>query len=101
MRAAISVSDYEAAERELYVADARRAWRRHATLFAAAVVVVALGVPTGNVPWLAYVVVALWAVVLASHYYGWVRHGDERIREQQTRVEWRAGRENEQLVPRG
>lgn len=99
MRAPISVSDYEAAERELYAADARKAWRRHAAVFAVGVVALILAATTGNVPWLVYFVVSLWAVMLATHYYGWVRHGDERIREQQTRIEWRAGRANEHLVP--
>jgi hypothetical protein len=43
---------------------------------------------------------SLWAVALGVYYRRWVRHGDERIREQQFRVEWRAGRSTERLTPR-
>lgn len=102
MKARISVNDYEAAERDLFLAHARRVWRRHALVFAVALlalILVAIG--PGGVSWLAYLVVSAWAVVLAVHYRGWVRYGETRIREQQVRIEWRAGRSNEHLVPRG
>jgi hypothetical protein len=101
MRATISVDAYEAAERDLFLAQARRIWRRHAAVFTVAVLALILAeVQSGSVSWLGYLIVSLWAVAVAVHYRGWVRHGDERIREQQTRIEWRAGRSNEQLVPR-
>jgi fatty acid desaturase len=101
MNARISLNDYEAVERDLFVARARTIWRRHALVFAAAIslwILVALGL--GGFTWLGLLVVSLWAVVLAVHYNGRVRHSDERIRAQQGRVEWRAGRSSEHLVPR-
>ena len=102
MRAKISMDAYEAAERDLFVAHARRIWRRHASVFTVALLaLVVTEVQLGSVSWLGYLVMSLWAVVLAAHYRGWVRHGDERIREQQSRIEWRAGRSNEHLVLRG
>jgi hypothetical protein len=101
MRAKISVDAYEAAERDLVLAGARKAWRRHAVTFALAVGVIALvEVRWGGVPTLVYFLLGAWAVGVGIHYRSWVRHGDARIREQQVRVEWRAGRSNEHLVPR-
>ncbi len=98
----ISVNDYEAAERDLFLAHARTIWRRHALVFAAALLAVILvAVGPGGISWLVYLVVAVWAVILAVHYRGWVRYGETRILQQQVRVEWLAGRSNEHLVPRG
>lgn len=95
----ISVEAYEAAERELLLTRARRTWRRHAVTFALALgVAVLAGVLWGGPAWFVYLALAVWAAVLGHHYRGWVRHGDERIREQQGRIEWRAGRSNEQLA---
>lgn len=102
MNAKISVDAYEAAERDLFVAQARRIWRRHATVFTVALVaLVVTEVRSGSVSWFGYLVVSLWAVALAVHYRGWVRDGESRIREQQSRIEWRAGRSNEYVIPRG
>jgi hypothetical protein len=101
MRAKISVDAYEAAERDLVLAHARKVWRLHAVTFSVALGALVLAVlRSGGASWLVYFVMAVWAVVLGLHYRGWVRHGDERIREQQFRIEWRAGRSNEPLVPR-
>jgi fatty acid desaturase len=102
MNARISLTDYEAAERDLFRAQARTIWRRHALLFAAVLVVsILVMVGPGSFSWLAFLALSAWAVVLVVHYHGWVRHSDERIREQQGRIEWRAGGSNQQVVPRG
>ena len=100
MNARISLSDYEVAERDLYRAHARMIWRRHAFLFAAVFLFLVLLAVGPGVSWLAFLGLSAWAVVLAVHYNGWVRHGDERIRGQQVRIEWRAGGSNERLIPR-
>jgi hypothetical protein len=101
MKTKISVDAYEAAERDLLLARARKVWRRHAITFVLAVGFIALvEFRWGGTSWLVYLVLALWAVVVGVHYRGWVRFGAERIREQQGRIEWRAGRSNEHLVPR-
>ena len=97
----ITVEAYEVAERELLLARARKVWCRHALTFAVAVgLTVFAELSWGGVSWLVYFVLALWAVVVGLHYRGWVRHGDERIREQQGHIEWRAGRSDEHLLPR-
>jgi hypothetical protein len=101
MSTRITIEDYEAAERDLLLARARTVWRRHASTFAVAVGLTAFAeLRWGGTSWLVYFVLAVWAVVVGIHHRGWVRHGDERIREQQGRIEWRAGRANEHLVPR-
>lgn len=100
MRAAITIDAYETAERELLLARARRVLRRHAVALATAAVVLVLGeLFLDGAPWLAYLAVSLWALGVVVYYRGWVRHGDERIREQQFRVEWRAGRSSERPTP--
>jgi uncharacterized membrane protein YobD (UPF0266 family) len=101
MKAPITLDAYEVAERELQLAHARKVLRRNALALSAAVVVLVLGeVVASGTHWLAYLVVALWALGVAVYYRGWVRHGEARIREQQFRIEWRAGRANEHLLPR-
>lgn len=101
MRTKISVDAYEQAERELLLARARRAWHLHAVALGTAVAaLILIELRAGGAPWLFYLVLSLWALGLAVYYRGWVRHGDERIREQQFRIEWRAGRSSERLVPR-
>lgn len=101
MRAEVTLDAYETAERELLLAHARTVLRRNASALAAVVVVLVLGelVFTGA-PWFVYLAVSIWALGAAVYYRGWVRHGDSRIREQQFRAEWRAGRANELLTPR-
>lgn len=97
----ISVDAYEAAERDLLLARARKVWRLHAVSFGVAVAALVLvELRWGGTSWLVYFVFGLWALVLGLHHRGWVRHGDERVREQQYRVEWRAGRADEHLVPK-
>lgn len=101
MRAKISVDAYEKAERDPLLASARKAWRRHAVTFALAAGVTALvEVNWTDVSWLVYFLLGAWAIGVGIHYRSWVRHGEARIREQQGRIEWRAGRSNEHLVPR-
>jgi hypothetical protein len=101
MKTKISVDAYEAAERDVLLAHARKIWRLHAVAFGLAVgALILVELRSGGTSWLVYFVLALWAIVVGLHYRGWVRHGDERIREQQFRIEWRAGRSNERLVPR-
>jgi predicted tellurium resistance membrane protein TerC len=101
MRAAITLNAYETAERELLLTHARRVLRRNAIALAIAAVLLVVGeLVAGGAHWLAYLAVSLWARGVAAYYRGWVRHGDQRIREQQFRVEWRAGRSSEQLPPR-
>jgi hypothetical protein len=101
MKPSISILDYEAAERELLLARARRIWQLHAFAFAAAAVtLISMGVLTTGIPWLTYLVLAVWAVVVAMHYRQAVRYGDAHIREQQVRIEWRAGRSREGFLGR-
>lgn len=100
MRAVITLDAYESAERELLLAHARKIVLRHAVALAAVVVVLVLAEFVSGGHWLAYLAVSLWALGVAVYYRGWVRHGDRRIREQQYRAEWRAGRSNELLTPR-
>jgi fatty acid desaturase len=101
MTTKISVDAYEAAERDLLLERARRVWRRHAVTFALAVGLIALvELGWGATSWFVYFVLGVWAVVVGFHYRGWVRHGDERIRQQQGRIEWRAGRSNALVLRR-
>lgn len=101
MRAPITLDAYESAERELVLAQARRALRRHAVTLATLVAaLVGFEFLSDGAPWVVYLALSVWALGLAVYYRGWVRHGDERIRELQFRVEWRAGRSNERLTPR-
>ena len=101
MKAVITLDAYESAERELLLAKARKVLRRQAVALAAVVGVLVIGelVFSGS-PWFVYLAVSLWALGVVVYYRGWVRHGDRRIREQQFRVEWRAGRSGELLTPR-
>ena len=101
MRESISVQAYEAAERELFATRSRQLWRRHAGVFAGVTAaVIALDVLGVGSSWLVYLVLAGWALALVLHYRHSVRYGDAHLREQQVRIEWRAGRSNERLVPR-
>jgi 4-hydroxybenzoate polyprenyltransferase len=101
MKAAITLDAYETAERELRLAHARKVLHRNAIALATVVALLVLGeFVAGGAHWLAYLAVALWILGVAVYYRVWVRHGDRRIREQQFRIEWRAGRSNELLTPR-
>jgi hypothetical protein len=101
MKAVVTLDAYESAERELLLTHARRTLRRNAIALAIAAVLLVVGeLVAGGAHWLAYLAVSLWALGAAVYYRGWVRHGDRRIREQQFRIEWRAGRSNELLTPR-
>jgi hypothetical protein len=101
MRAAITLDAYETAERELLLARARRVLHRNAVALTTAVAVLVLGeLVADGAPWPAYLAASLWALGVAAYYRGRVRHGEARIREQQFRVEWRAGRSSERLTPR-
>jgi 4-hydroxybenzoate polyprenyltransferase len=101
MRAVITLDAYETPERELVLAQARRVLRRHAIGLATVVaVLVALELLSEGAPWVVYLALSVWVLGLAVYYRGRVRHGDERIREQQFRVEWRAGRSNDRLTTR-
>jgi 4-hydroxybenzoate polyprenyltransferase len=98
MKAAVTLDAYESAERELLLAHARKVLHRNAIAFATVVALLVLGELVFNgAPWFVYLAVFLWALGAAVYYRGWVRHGDRRIREQQFRVEWRAGRSNERV----
>jgi hypothetical protein len=99
MRTKVSVDAYEAAERDFLLGRARKHWRLHAVAFGLTVAALVLIELRTDASWLAYFALAVWAIVLGLHYRGWVRHGDERIREQQFRIEWRAGG-NQSLLPR-
>jgi 2TM domain len=102
MTTKISVDAYEAAERDVLIQRARKLWRRHAVTFALAVGLIALvQLGRGGTSWFVWFVLGAWAIVVAFHYRGWVRHGEARVRMQQSRIEWRAGRSNEHLVPKG
>ena len=100
-RAAISLQEYEAAERELAQKRAQRFWLRHASLFAVVAAMFAIvEVRANGGIWWPYLLVASWALVLFAHYRWSIRNGDVHVREQQIRAEWRAARSKEQLIPR-
>jgi hypothetical protein len=98
---AISLEEYEAAERELAGRRARRFWFLHAFLFVVVGGTLALVEAAANGGlWWPYVLLASWALVLFTHYRWSIRYGDAHAWEQQIRVEWRAGHSREELVPR-
>jgi hypothetical protein len=98
---AISLEEYEAAERELAERRARRFWFLHASLFVVVAGTLAILEASANGSlWWPYVVLASWALVLFGHYRGSIRYADAHAREQQIRIEWRAGRSRDELVPR-
>ena len=101
MNAAVSLDASEIAEREVQLAHARKVLRRNVVALGGAAVVLVLGeLVADGAPWFAYLAVCLWALAVGGYYRGRVRHGDARIREQQFRIEWRAGRSKEHLIPR-
>ena len=101
LRTTISLQDYEVAERELALRRAKRLWIRHAAVFGIATAVFALvEVGAGGMLWWPYVLLVGWAGALFAHYRSAIRYGEAHIREEQVRIEWRAGRSKEQLVPR-
>jgi fatty acid desaturase len=98
---AISLEEYEAAERELALRHARRIWLVHACVFAVAAALLAIvEVAANGGIWWPYVLLLSWALALFAQYRWSIRYGDAHAREQQIRVEWRAGRSKEELVPR-
>lgn len=97
----ISLEDYEAAERELLLMRARKIWRGHAVVFVVVAATFAyLEKGTGGDIWWPYVILVAWSVALFAHYRSAVRYGDAHAREEQIRIEWRAGRSKEQLAHR-
>jgi hypothetical protein len=100
-RTTISLQDYEAAERELELRHARRLWIWHAAVFGVATAVfVLVELIAGGTIWWPYVLLIGWACALFAHYRWAVRYGEAHIREEQVRIEWRAGRSKETLAPR-
>lgn len=100
-RTTISLQDYEVAERELALRRAKQLWIRHAVVFGIAVAVFALiELAAGGTIWWPYVLLIGWAGVLFAHYRRAIRYGEAHVREEQVRIEWRAGRSKEELVPR-
>jgi hypothetical protein len=101
MRSTITVEAFEAAERELVTTHARKLWRIHAVFYALAIAAIVLLSLFVTVAWFVYFGAFVWGALLWLHFVTWVRHGDARVREQQVRIEWRAGRSREHLIPRG
>jgi 2TM domain-containing protein len=100
-RTTISLQDYELAERELALRHAKRLWIRHTAVFGVAVaVLLLLELLAGGTVWWPYILLVGWAGALFVHYRWAVRYGEAHIREEQVRIEWRAGRSKEKLVPR-
>jgi 4-hydroxybenzoate polyprenyltransferase len=100
-RTTISLQDYEVAERELALRHAKRRWIWHAAVFGVAVAVfLLLELLAGGTVWWPYVLLVAWASALFAHYRWAVRFGEAHIREEQVRIEWRAGRSKEKLVTR-
>ena len=98
---AISLEEYEAAERELAGRRAKRFWLLHASLFGVGTAIFAIVEAGANgALWWPYLLFVAWAIVLFINYNRSVRYGDAHEREQQIRIEWRAGRSKEELVPR-
>jgi fatty acid desaturase len=97
----ISLQDYEAAEREFLLMRAKKIWRGHAAVFVAVAATFAyLEKAAGGGIWWPYVIVVAWSVALFVHHRSAVRYGDAHAREEQIRIEWRAGRSKEQFVHR-
>ena len=100
-RTTISLQEYEVAERELALRRAKRVWIRHAAVFGIALaVLLLLELLAGGTVWWPYVLLVAWAGGLFAHYRWAIRHGEAHIREEQVRIEWRAGRSKEELAPR-
>ena len=97
----ISLKDYEAAEREFVLRRNKRFWLLHASLFGIGTAIFAI-VEAGasGALWWPYVLFVAWAIALFTHYNRLVRYGDAHERQQQIRIEWRANRAKEDLVPR-
>ena len=99
--APISLQEYETAERELELRRAKRHWLLHASVFAVVTAIFAIVASGGGGGlWWPYVLLVSWALVLFAHYRFGIRYADAHAREQQIRIEWRAGRSREKLVPR-
>jgi hypothetical protein len=100
-RTTISLQDYELAERELALWHAKRLWIRHAGVFGIAVAAsLLLELLAGGTVWWPYILLVGWAGALFGHYRWAIRYGEAHIREEQVRIEWRAGRSKEKLVTR-
>jgi hypothetical protein len=100
-RTTISLQDYEVAERELALQRAKRLWVWHAAVFGIAMAVfVLIELAAGGTVWWPYVLLIGWAGALFGHYRWAIRYGEAHIREEQVRIEWRAGRSKEEPVPR-
>jgi hypothetical protein len=63
-------------------------------------VFVLIELAAGGTLWWPYVLLIGWAGALFGHYRWAIRYGEAHIREEQVRIEWRAGRSKEELVPR-
>jgi hypothetical protein len=97
----ITLEEYEAAERELALRQAKHVWRVHASVFAlAAATSAVIELSQSGSLWWPYVLLVGWALVLFAHYSWTIRYGEAHAREQQIRVEWRAGRAREDLAHR-
>jgi 2TM domain-containing protein len=86
-RAQVSLKEYQAAERELVVGDARIGWRIHAALYAvvnAGLALVNLLALPGEV-WFVYPLLG-WGIGLALHYRQ-VRFAARSLGERQWRIE--------------
>jgi hypothetical protein len=98
-RIAISLKEYEEAERELLLRQRMHRWHRHGVVFALVGAVLLLIDVLASDPWWPDVLLlVVWAGVLFIHYR-WARdYGDVHVREQQIRAEWRAGHSKEELA---
>jgi hypothetical protein len=98
---AISLEEYEVAERELAGRRAKRFWLLHASLFGVGTAIFAIvEVGANGALWWPYLLFVAWGLALFAHYNWSVRHGEIHEREQQFRIEWRASRSKDELVPR-
>ena len=88
----ISAEEYERAERELTLAEWRRGWMIHATIYA----FVTTGLVVLNVLLVAFTETSFywfpfplvgWGIGLAMHYLFGVRRADTEIRARQARIE--------------
>jgi hypothetical protein len=95
MSTAITVREYERAEREITRAEVRTGFRAHAIVFAlvnlllAAINLIVVSQTSEDAVWFVFPL-ACWGVGLTMHYVFGVRRLEANITERQARIEQRA-----------
>ena len=88
----LTAQEYEQAEREFMLEEARRGWRIHALVYALvntgliALNLVLVAYTSANFFWFPFPLVG-WAIGLAMHYHFGYRHADRLIERRQQKIE--------------